>query len=346
VKAAMVNRKIDCYTSTPGKQLVTDNGAVVGVLAERDGRDFWVRARKGVLIATSGYDWNEPLALAFERLPEFHTTTFPGLTGDGLIMAAEIGGMVLAVAQDQALPGYKVPGEEHEGVPLYRFATIELGLPHGIMVNRQGKRFADESFYRAVLAALHDFDGRTQTYKNFPAYLVFDQNYREKYPMGSVSPGMPLPDGMGATAGTLRALAEQLEIDMDVFEETVKRFNEFARQGTDPDFRRGELPWSRFMTGDFHVKPNPNLAPLERPPFYGVRITFTSVGTNNAGLVTDANGQVAHVRGHPIDGLYAAGNAATFLEMRRGYQSGLANTRGMTFGFLAARHAARQAAKG
>ena len=60
---------------------------------------------------------------------------------------------------------------------------------------------------------------------------------------------------------------------------------------------------------------------------------------NAAGLRTNVHAQVMHVRGRPIEGLYAVGNAAAPLDIGAGYQSGLSNLRGLAGGFIAGRHA-------
>jgi predicted oxidoreductase len=92
------------------------------------------------------------------------------------------------------------------------------------------------------------------------------------------------------------------------------------------------------MTGD-RTRKNPNLGPLDKAPFYGLRLRVASVGINAAGLRADPDGQVLHVRGRPIPGLYAVGNSAAPLDLGAGYQSGLSNLRGMVFGYRAAAHA-------
>jgi predicted oxidoreductase len=92
------------------------------------------------------------------------------------------------------------------------------------------------------------------------------------------------------------------------------------------------------MTGD-RSRPNPNLGPLDKAPYYGLRLHVASVGINAAGLRTNADAQVLHVRGRPIPGLYAAGNSAAPLDIGAGYQSGLSNLRGMVHGYRAALHA-------
>lgn len=341
VKAAVVDRGIPCRTSTAATGLVTDDGAVVGVRASSAEGELLIGARKGVVIATSGYDGDPAVATRYERAREWNTAAFPGLTGDGLMMGAEIGGAIVSVPQDHGFPGIPAaPGELHDGAPLFRLPHLYMGLPHGIIVNRDGERFADESFYPTLLAALQHFDGRSRRLKNWPCFLVVDQEYRDNYMLGGLVPGQDFPPEFGAEAETLRELAAALDIDADGLERTVARFNDFAHDGNDPDFGRGALPWSNKNWGDVRVTPNPNLGTLERAPFYAVRMTVVGVGVNNTGLLTDAVGNVRHVRGHVIPGLYAVGNAAAFVDCMRGYQSGYPNARGLVFGALAARHAA------
>src|SRR5262249_5975888 len=168
----------------------------------------------------------------------------PAVAGDALTMAQEIGAAVAAVpAQNLGLFfGYQVPGEQHEGKPLMR-GSWEGGFPHAIWVNRAGKRFGDESFYRDYLPKTRAWDGALQAQPNFPPYLVFGQSFRDKYPLGTFLPGQDLPKELVARAGTLRGLAGELGIDADGLEATVARFNRFAEEGTDHDFGRGSYPW-------------------------------------------------------------------------------------------------------
>jgi 3-oxosteroid 1-dehydrogenase len=149
------------------------------------------------------------------------------------------------------------------------------------------------------------------------------------------------PPGLVETADTLRELATKLGIDPAGLERTVERFNVMAVEGVDRDFGRGTYPWAAMMTGD-STRSNPNLGPLDKPPYYGLRLHVASVGINAAGLRTNVDAQVIHVRGRPIDGLYAVGNSAAPLDIGAGYQSGLSNLRGMVGGYRAALHAAQR----
>ena len=226
----------------------------------------------------------------------------PSVAGDGGPQLGPHHHRVAAVpAQNLGLFfGYQVPGEQQEGRDLWR-GSWEGGFPHAIWVNRAGRRFADESFYRDYLPKTRAWDGVLQEQPNFPPYLVFDGNYREKYPLGTFLPGQDLPESLVARADTLRDLAGKLGIDGAGLEATVERFNRFAVEGVDPDFGRGTYPWAAMMTGD-RTRPSPNLGPLDKPPFHGLRLRVASVGVNAAGLRTNAHAQVMHVRDRPIPG--------------------------------------------
>jgi 3-oxosteroid 1-dehydrogenase len=347
IKAAVLDRKIPSYLETPVRELIVDakddGPVVVGVRAERAGKDFFVRAKKGVVLAVGGYDWHPTLPRYYEQLPEWNSMCQPSVTGDNMLLGGELGAQIAAVPANNLglFFGYQVPGEEHDGAPLWR-GSWDGGAPHAIWVNSAGKRFADESFYKDYLPKTRAWDGVHQTQPNFPPYLIFDSNFREKYPLGTFMPGHDLPASLVARAPSLPELAAQLGIDADGLVATVARFNRFAEEGVDHDFGRGTYPWASMMSGDRKKPGNPNLGPLDKPPFYGLKLRVVSAGINSAGLKTNASAQVIHVRGHAIPGLYAVGNAAAPLDIGAGYQSGLSNLRGLTGGYVAGRHAANR----
>ncbi|HTJ42371.1 MAG TPA: FAD-binding protein [Kofleriaceae bacterium] len=337
LKAALIDRKIEARVSSPVKELVVENGRVIGVATDTQK----IRAKKGVVLAIGGYDWNARLARQYEQLPEWHSMCQPSVEGDNVVLGGEIGASLARVPNHNLgmFFGYRIPGEEHDGKPLYR-ASWEGGYPHALWVNRAGVRFGDESFYREYLPKVHAWDGVTQDHPNYPPFLIFDQQYRDKYAFATYLPGMDVPDEVLPRASSLRELASKLGVDGAALEQTVARFNAHAKDGVDPDFARGTYPWAAMMTGDKSMK-NPNLGTLEKPPYYGVRLVPVGVGVNSVGLETDAFARVKHVRGHAIAGLYACGNSAAALDTGAGYQSGLSNLRGMTWGWIAGRHAAR-----
>ena len=341
VRAALVDRGVEAWLDARVVELVAESGAVVGAVVEREGRALRVSARRGVLLATGGYDWNPELTRSFEQLPEWHSLCPPSITGDHVALAGAVGAALAAVPplNLSALFAIHVPGEEIEGHPRWRSAGFEAGLPHAILVNDRGERFADESFYRDLLPRARSWDGRAQRYTNLPMFLVLDAQHRARYPLAGFPAGSELPPGIAEQGDTPGALATRLGIAPDALEVTVERFNRMAREGVDRDFGRGRVPWAHAMAGDLRHRPNPNLGALEKPPFLGLRLAPVSGGINAAGLRTDRFARVVHVSGRPIPGLYAAGNAAAHLDVGAGYQSGIANLRGLVWGDVAARHA-------
>jgi 3-oxosteroid 1-dehydrogenase len=149
---------------------------------------------------------------------------------------------------------------------------------------------------------------------------------------------MPVPEWL-VGAPTLDELAAKIGIDPKGLAATVARFNRFAVEGADPDFRRGESVYDHFY-GDPDHKPSPNLGTIERGPFYAIEVHAGAIGTKG-GARTDGDARVLRPDGAPIAGLYAAGNVAAGVT-GAGYP-GAGSTIGaaMTFGWLAGRHAAR-----
>ena len=341
VKAAVIDRKIPAYVETPVRQLIADEGGrVIGVRAERAGKDFFVRAKKGVILAVGGYDHNKDMACMFEEFSDWHGVFPAYLDGDHMVMGPELGAAIASVPPTNLalFYGYSIPGEEVEGRQFWR-SSWEGGVPHAIWVNKQGERFCDESFYKEYQPQIRHWDGKKQEQPNTDIYLIFDGNYRERYPLGSFMPGQDLPEGMVVVANSPRELAQRLEIDADRFEKTLARFNANAEKGEDPDFGRGSWPWAIRLVGDMDYK-NPLLGPLNKPPYHAVRLRPVSVGINSHGLKWNLDAQVMHVRGRPIEGLYTVGNSAALLDIGGGYQSGTSNSRAITWGYVAGRHAA------
>jgi 3-oxosteroid 1-dehydrogenase len=216
-----------------------------------------------------------------------------------------------------------------------------MGLPHTLVVNRAGKRFANEAFYRSIYFAVDAFDGQTQSHPNFPAWIILDAQARAKYPFGSLMPGQDFPEGFGITAGSLAEIAARTGINAAGLAATIAHFNTHAANGQDPDFARGTLPWGAWMAGDRFHKPNPNLGPLTQAPYYAVELSrLASSGIAGAGVVIDHHARAVGWDGAPIPGLYLAGNSAARLDNGAVMQSGMSNARGLTQGWLAGRHAA------
>jgi len=339
----VVDRGIPMLTGTSAEELVCDGERVIGVRARQDGKDLYIKANRGVVIAVSSYERHREYNRTIGQMLDPGSMVFATIDGANFRLAGPLGARIARVPDITSL-GILVPGEEDEdGKPLWRTALPVIGQPHTIVVNRAGQRFGNEAFYRAFYYTIDIIDGVTQTHPNYPCWAIIDSQSREKYPFASVMPGQDWPEGLGVSANTLAELAAKAGIDAQGLEQTITSFNVHAERGDDPAFGRGSQPWSAWMCGDPFHKPNANLGTLVKPPFYAIplhRMGGTAIAA--AGLLTDHHSRVMGWDDKPIPGLYAAGNSVARMETGAVMQSGVSNARGMTYGWLAARHATGQ----
>ena len=331
---ALLARDVPLRLDQAPQRLIVDGARVAGV-EMTDGDQLL--ARHGVVIATGGYEWNAELMRDFDPLPGLQPLSPPTLTGDGLIMGAEIGAAIRRIQNNLNLMlGFTLIPDEPGRAPIQCMAGIsEMCSPHTMVVNRAGERFADESYFQSVVPALRRFDTLTHAHVNLPCWLIFDSQYVANYALAHLPAGAPVPASV-ARAASIAELAHKLGIDAAGLTRTVARFNGFARAGTDEDFHRGALKWRLADTPPAR-RPNGRLGPIDTAPFYGLEL-HPSLGTSSAGLLANAHGQVLHQRRHPIAGLYASGVAAARTELGAGYQAGLNLASAMTFSYLAVRH--------
>jgi 3-oxosteroid 1-dehydrogenase len=333
LRAGLVRSGVPVWLGTPMTGLQVDGGRVTGVQVTRDGRPGLVLAARGVLIASGGFERNELMRRRYQRSPigTEWTTGSAGNTGDGIV-AGESAGAALDL-MDDAWWGPTVP---LSGGPY--FCLAERSLPGCILVNGAGQRFVNES--APYVDAVHAmYDAHSASNPHIPSWLVFDQRYRNSYVFAGLPPRKPLPRrwyraGAAASAPTLAGLADLAGVDADGLLKTVTRFNEFAGAGLDEDFRRGDSAYDRYYS-DPRCRPNPNLAPLTRPPFYAAKIVPGDLGTKG-GLRTDERARVLRADGTPIAGLYAAGNASASVMGHSYAGAGATIGPAMTFGYLAA----------
>jgi 3-oxosteroid 1-dehydrogenase len=338
LRAGLVSSDVPVWldTALTGLEVTDASGPgarVTGVRATRDGEPVLIRARRGVLLASGGFERSEEMRHQYQREPigTEWTTGAPGNTGDGIRAGLELGAAVGLM--DDAWWGPSIP---LSGGPY--FCLSERNLPGCIMVNGAGQRFVNES--APYVDAVHAmYDGHTPENPHIPAWLVFDQRYRDRYVFAGLPPHRPLPRRWYAAGAVVRAddlagLAAAAGVDADGLVKTVARFNEFAAAGKDEDFGRGDSAYDRYY-GDPRL-PNPNLAALGRPPFYAVKVVPGDLGTKG-GLVTDARARVLRDDGTVIQGLYAAGNASAAVMGHSYAGAGATIGPAMTFGYLAVR---------
>ena len=325
--------------------LVREGERVTGAVVTAKGRKWRIGVRYGVILGAGGFERgaaHRERYLTGSPDPSWSSGQ-PNNTGDALDAAIAIGAATSQMDSAWWSPSVVVPGEDRAR-PLH----FERALPGTIIVNAKGHRYLNE-------AASYHIVGRQMIERNSaeepstPSFILFDAEYRRKYPMGPVMPIggdrmlSPALKSILFKADDWRSLAEQIGVPPDELIATMARYNANAARGEDPDFHRGRDAYDRYY-GDPKRQPNPNLKPLDKPPFYAMRLYPGDIGTNG-GLDTDAQARVLDDAGKPIEGLYAIGNTAASV---MGYSyPGAGATIGpaMTFGYIAACHIAAVAGR-
>ncbi|CAN7651336.1 FAD-dependent oxidoreductase [Acidovorax sp. LjRoot38] len=336
---------IPILTSTPAQQVLMEGERAVGVLT---GFGQQLRARHGVVLAAGGFPHDvKRIAQAYPHLKRGHEHLSPtptSNTGDSARMAEQVGGVVDIRFGDTAawMPVTKVDfGNGEIGVFPHLLDRYKPGII-GVLSN--GRRFTNESnSYHDVGAAL------TRACESMPEtamWLICDKTALGKYGLGYVKPA-PMPissflrNGYLTEGKTLAELAQKCGIDPKGLEQTVREYNGPAARGEDPAFGRGSTAFNRYLADPEHA-PNPCVAPIERGPFYAIKVLMGDLGTFD-GINTSVVGEVLRRDGSAIDGLYAVGNDRA--SMMGGNYPGAGITHGpnMTFGYVTANHIAEQA---
>lgn len=344
---SVLDRKIDYWLATPLQKLELADGAVTGVTVTREGRTQRVKARRGVVVATGGFPWGETL-----RAEQYPQPTGPWSMspqdnrGEGITLAREVGA---ALGQGHTSPAFWAPVsvlQRPDGsVTRYPHLVWDRAKPGLMAVNGAAQRFVNEStsYHEFVRAMYHSH----QTVPTMPAYLVCDHDFMEKWGMGLALPGgRPrehlVQAGYLFKAPTLRALGEALGLDGAALEATAARFNTLAAQGRDKDFGKGGTAYNRYL-GDADHQPNPCLGPLRQGPFYAVKVVAGDIGTA-VGIACNAQAQALDASGRPIRGLYMAGNDMHSVMGGEYPAPGITLGPALTFGWIAGRQLAQQAA--
>lgn len=318
-------------------ELEQRDGRVTGVVVDVGGRTQRIAVRGGLVLATGGFEHDHRLASSLLGVPNLLPATPPVSSGDGLRLAAGAGAMLGHLSESWCWPVKPAAGncEGTDDAPQPELIIAERALPHVIWVNRAGRRFVNEASHNCALS-FSEIDPATNRPRNLPAYAVGDAQDRRAYPLAGATPGMPVPNWV-TEAETLTELAVAIGVDAEGMAAAVAAFNRSARAGRDAEFGRGSNPYDRHL-GDPQA-PHPNLGTIETPPFFAMPVLPGAVGTKG-GPSTDINGQVLDWQGHPIAGLFAAGNAAESVIGPGVLSSGMTLGLALTWGWLAGTAAA------
>lgn len=334
--AGVLRAGIPVWTDTTLLRVTGRDDGASGAVVSHAGREVTVTARRGVVLATGGFDHSMDMRWKFqsESLGANLSLGAETNTGDGIRAAQELGADIDLMDQAWWFPAVApLPGK----APMVMLA--ERSLPGCLIVDQNGRRFANESAdYMSFGQRLLELERAGTPVEAM--WIVFDQQYRNSYVFGAeLFPRMRIPQswydaGIAVRADSLAGLGAQIDLPAAEFAQTLSRFNENAFAGEDPDFGRGRSAYDRYY-GDPTITPNPNLRPLVKGPFYAVKMVLSDLGTCG-GLKVDARARVLREDGSAIGGLYAIGNAAANAFGTTYPGAGATIAQGLVYGYIAA----------
>jgi 3-oxosteroid 1-dehydrogenase len=336
---ACLDRGVEPQLEHRAVELLRDEGRVIGVRFDTSSGRRDVLARRGVVLASGGFEWSSQMTTAFLRGPMTGPASTPSNTGDGVTMAMSVGAQLANMSGAWWVPVARIPDETAWDQPRVRLVLVERTRPRSLMVNGTGRRFCNEAGnYNAMGGAFHAFDPAAFNYPNQTAWLIFDHEHQQRYDVLTIGAGADVPDWI-VSAPTVAELAAKIDVPADVLAATIVGFNAGAREGVDNEFGRGRSAFDRFNGDQRLPGTQATLGPVDAAPYHAIRIECGTLGTNG-GPRTDGQARVLDMRGEPIPGLFAAGNVmASPTGMAYGGAGGTLGP-AITFGYIAGRAAA------
>ena len=332
---------VDIRLNSGVSELVIEDGKVTGVVTVKDGRPSRVGAKLGVLVNAGGFAKNQDMRDKY--MPGTRAEWSMANESDTGDMHREMERHGGVLAQMDEMVGFQftlAPGWEKDYVaPGVQAVTAK---PHAILVDQTGVRYMNEGgSYEEYCERMVK---RHREVPAVPSWAIMDTQFMDKYPLASAGSGKKIPPkwheaGYIKVADTIEGLAEKIKVDPATLRATVDRWNGFVDKGVDEDFHRGERDYDRFLGDPFKNAQFRTIGRIDKGPFYAVDVVPGDVSTYG-GIVTDANSRVLRGDGSPIEGLYATG-VSTASPMGRVYPgAGASVGPSMTFGWIAAKHAA------
>ncbi len=328
LSALVDKRGIKVMTSTPAKELIrSQNGEVVGVMAESEGKSLFIKAKRAVVMTCGGFE-NDP-ALKWDYVAAKPTKFLgnPGNTGDGIRMVQKIGADLWHMNAQSCAMGFQAPGFEAA-------FHIHFLSPRFIFADKHGKRFVNETDIDIHLFAMYlsHFDLEHLEFPRVPMWAIFDEYSRRLGPLVMPSSGYNLDlydwssdnskeiaKGWILQGKTVAELAQKMSLDVPVLEDTIAKFNQSCKAGMDDDFGRTKE----------------HLGALEKP-FYAIQLWPALINTQG-GPRRDKEARVLDPDGKPIPRLYAAGEFGSLWGYV--YPGGVNITECIVFGRIAGKNA-------
>jgi succinate dehydrogenase/fumarate reductase flavoprotein subunit len=341
---AVEERGIEVMLETPAKELICDkDGVVIGLYATSQGKEIAIKARRGVVLATGGYEYDREMLQNYVKGDPVYAWGSTGNTGDGIRIAQKVGAGLWHMNGVSAGIGIKL--SEYE----MAFSAGRPG-PGYIYVNKKGKRFVDEiniESHAGLLIADY-YDQEALNYPQIPAYMIIDDTVRAAGALGSTANGYArksgytwskdnaaeIEKGWVKKGETIAELAGKIGVDPAALEKTIAKWNEDVKAGEDTLFERP-------ITTEGANGTTVRSAPIETAPFYSVEL-YPCLLNTQGGPRRNAKCQVLDAFDKPIPRLYSAGELGCMWGMI--YQGAGNNAESMINGRVAGANVAAEAA--
>ena len=340
-------RKIPVVYKARALKLITENDEVLGAWIEIDGVKKAVKARRGVVLATGGFEWDDLMLSNHTMGKDFQRLGHPGNTGDGVRMAQAVGAALWHMNALSCPLGLVVPGVK---------ASMQINMlaPSHIYVDQDGKRFANEKMdNHTCIYGVNVLDPIKHRYPRIPCFVIFDEEARKRGPIiGGATSGYALnrenyqwsadnsaeiEKGVIVKAGTLEDLAKKIGVPEENLVETVKRWNEQIKAGADKDFGRAIEKKGKMS---FEGREAPIVsAPLGDGPYYAAKL-YPAILNTQGGPRRNTRGQVLNPFNEPLARLYSAGELGSM--WGHIYQGATNNSEACVFGRIAGRTVAAE----
>lgn len=276
------NLGVEIMLATAAQKLIQADGVVSGITAQaEDGTTYTIKTPR-VILASGGFSGSAELLREYNTLWEYPkgsiaTTNVNGHTGDGIVMARELGAAVLDMGNQMLFP-FNDP-------ITFSAENVSGTFADSPVVNKAGKRFVDETTDRFTIAAA------LMREEDSLCYFISDA---ESICVTEASPGEEtlLRRGQLFKADTLEDLAAQVGFDPKTFGDEIAKFNGYVSEGEDADF-------GRYLFSD--------ISAVDNPPFYAAPATWAAHITIGGVDTDDASFGVRNEKGEFIEGLYACG---------------------------------------
>ena len=345
LQAAVEKRKVEVLNATAAKDLVQNpkTREILGVIAEREGKSFSIKAKRAVILTCGGYENNPQMIRDFNGVEEITQFGTPYNTGDGIKMALKVGADLWHMsAQSGMWAAFRVPGADY-GLITFPVVAREAGKPVGgyIFVDQDGKRYYDES--APLEHSLHGYMHLNSVWRPtpvpVPAFMIMDDTARKAGSPFNLNRVMgwatirnlqiskdnsdEVAKGWLQKADTIAELAGKINVAPENLQKTVDKWNEACGKGVDSEFGT-------------HAK---FLGPIKQGPFYAMRLTLGILNTQG-GPRRNTRAQIVDPDDKPILRLYSAGELGSMYSFL--YNGGGNVGECLAFGRIAGRNAAAE----